>query len=210
MTEVIMVMTRSSWTPNVGWVKRESFEVVKVGGQHACQLRRVWLKMLADAPGAFPEPLDEAMAMTDRQWTQRAKAFERSGTVAMAAQTPDGRFVCFAAGYLDHEDEERVGQLSYWYPGDAAAASARVPSMLMAHMVLWMQERQVNDVYVALREDQDRTLAQLADMGFAPTGARRGSIDPEYDEVELVCHLWNPLFVEALYASMSADGPMIR
>lgn len=178
-------------------------ECVEMGPADAEQLRRIWLDMLACAPGVFFEPLDEALDMTREQWAERAAVLSGRYAAVIGVRRPDGRIIAFVAGYLDQEGEEIIGQISFLYseladPGDSWEAVVTAMSALCR----WFEEREAATVYIAVREDQpfgDRTLRSL---GFEATGARRPSeLDPEKDEVEYVFHAWDPLRSSLLHSA---------
>ena len=169
-------------------VRQMDFQLVTVGPSHSERLRSIWLDMLADSPGVYHERLDEALSMHPEEWRERAGRLSTRSATAIAAER-DGAFIGFASGYLDRDGTEVEGQLSFFHvAASAGEARAEIASALLDALASWLAERGVTRLFAGVREDRVATLGRLLGLGFVPTGTRRPSdLDPDYDEVELVC-----------------------
>lgn len=191
----------------MGRVRQLDIKFVAVGPSEAEQLRRVWLDMLAEAPGVYAETLDEALACGDADWVARAREFTRWGTAAFAAVDSHGRFVGFVSGYVDREGEERLGQVAFLHVvREPGAPTGDVAAALIARLSEWMRDHWVSNMFMSVREES-RCADLLRNAGFVETGARRvDTLDEEFDEIEFVCPLWDPLSVEAMRSTVFALG----
>lgn len=192
-------------------VRQLEIELVTMGPGHAEKLRGIWLEMLAGAPGVFYERLDEAMALGADDWRVRALNFTSRTSTAIAAQR-NGAFVGLISGYVDSAGADLEGHISHFHVVGPRAGGlptrGQVASVLLEGLAEWMVARNVNELFIGVREDQVSTLDQLLGLGFVPTGARRvNEIDGDYEEVELVCMLSGLAYDNVLHPTSGTRRP---
>jgi ribosomal protein S18 acetylase RimI-like enzyme len=141
-------------------------------------LRRLRLRALADAPGAFASTLEAELGFGDEVWRQRAGGDPAAATFIASAGGAD---IGLARVFAEPDPPGRTHLVSMWVdPGHRRRGVARA---LIDRAVAWASDRQAREVvlWVADRNAAARRLYQ--GMGFRPTGERQPlPSDPDVSE----------------------------
>jgi ribosomal protein S18 acetylase RimI-like enzyme len=131
-------------------------------------LRRLRLRALADAPGAFASTLDAELAFADDVWRRRAGEDPAAATLIASDGGDD---IGLARIFAEPDPPGRAHLVSMWVdPGHRRRGVARA---LIDRAIGWAAERHADEVilWVADRNAAARRLYEQ--IGFRPTGERQ-------------------------------------
>lgn len=141
-------------------------------------LRKVHLRMLADAPDAFSETLAEAQARSAAQWDARAERFgKETDAVAFVAIEAD-EAVGFVAGFvgrfrgkaMEWDVTDTVTLARAWV---ASAVRQQGVGRAMAESVKnWAVARGAAVLETQVTENNEAAICFYASLGFTDTGRR--------------------------------------
>jgi ribosomal protein S18 acetylase RimI-like enzyme len=143
-------------------------ETRRAGAGDWAALRRLRLRALADAPGAFASTLAAEVGFPEGVWRERAEGGPGSATfIAREGGVDVGLVTVFA----EPEAPGRMHLVSMWVdPGHRRRGVARA---LVAEVVRWAGERRAREVILWVT-DQNTTARRLYErLGFRPTGDRQ-------------------------------------
>ncbi|SHM98356.1 Protein N-acetyltransferase, RimJ/RimL family [Cryptosporangium aurantiacum] len=154
------------------------------------ELRRLRLEALKDSPLAFVEQYDDALALPDDAWQERAQSTAAGTSGArFVATDPSGRFVGMAGIFretdiLDHVSAMLVGvYVTPTYRGRSLGTAAAVTRAA----VNWaLAEVAPDRIRLFVLDVNDRAKAFYRRVGFIQTGnTMRYPPDPSYLELEM-------------------------
>jgi DNA-binding transcriptional MerR regulator/GNAT superfamily N-acetyltransferase len=130
--------------------------------------RRLRLRALADAPGAFASTLDAELALPAEVWRQRAEGGPGSATF-IARQ--DGVDVGLAGVFTEPDPPGRVHLVSMWVdPGHRRQGVARA---LIGRAIGWAAERRASELVLWVADQNPGARRLYERLGFRPTGDRQ-------------------------------------
>jgi ribosomal protein S18 acetylase RimI-like enzyme len=151
-----------------GQDRLHGMEVRQIGAADWEALRRLRLRALADAPGAFASTLEAELAFGDDIWRQRAGKDPAAATF-IASESGDD--IGLARIFAEPDPPGRTHLVSMWVdPGHRRRGVARA---LIDRAIGWATEYQAEEVilWVADQNAAARRLYERA--GFRPTGERQ-------------------------------------
>lgn len=150
-------------------------------------VRELRLEMLADAPLAFIQRLDDAQRQPMRHWAELLARFTASEVRVMFVAEADDRWVGQAGGYLD---EAGLAHLVSVYVTPAYRGSGLVGEL--ADRVLgWARAQGCTEIRLELARENGRAMAVYRRMGFRPTG--RSKPHPLYPQDSVEVEMSRPL-----------------
>ncbi|EXG79473.1 acetyltransferase, ribosomal protein N-acetylase [Cryptosporangium arvum DSM 44712] len=144
------------------------------------EFRRLRLEALKDSPLAFVEQYDDALALPDDAWQERAAATDRATFVAVDA---DDRLVGMA-GIFGEEAASAMLVGVYVTPAQRGGGAA---AAVIGAAVEWARaELAVDQVRLFVLDVNERAKSFYRRLGFAETGGTmRYPPDPSYLELEM-------------------------
>lgn len=148
------------------------------------RLRALRIEALADAPVAFVERLEDALAAPAHSWVERlARGVEGGDSFLCAAADATGAWGAMAGGFLDDEGEA-------WLFGVYVTPALRGTGLvddLVAAVAGWTVGRGCPTLHLEVAETNTRAVRAYRRLGFRPTGApgRPHPLYPEVTEVVL-------------------------
>jgi ribosomal protein S18 acetylase RimI-like enzyme len=131
-------------------------------------LRRLRLRALADAPGAFASTLAAELGFSDDVWRQRA-GDDRAAATFVAGE--GGADIGLARIFAEAEPPGRTHLVSMWVdPGHRRRGVARA---LIDRAVQWAAERHAEEVILWVADGNAAARRLYEGMGFRPTGERQ-------------------------------------
>lgn len=148
-------------------------------------LRRLRLRALADAPGAFASTLEAELAFGDDVWRQRAGDDPGSATFIAS---DDGADIGLARIFAEPDPPGRTHLVSMWVdPGHRRRGVARA---LIDRAVRWATERHADEVILWVADQNAAARRLYGQIGFRPTGQRQPlPSDPAQGESLMRLHL---------------------
>jgi ribosomal protein S18 acetylase RimI-like enzyme len=143
-------------------------EVRQTGVADWAALRRLRLRALADAPGAFASTLESELAFGDHVWRQRAGDAPAAATFVASEGGAD---IGLARIFAEADPPGRTHLVSMWV--DAGHRRRGVARALIDRAIGWATEHRAQEVilWVADQNAAARRLYERA--GFRPTGERQ-------------------------------------
>jgi ribosomal protein S18 acetylase RimI-like enzyme len=143
-------------------------EVRQTGAGDWAALRRLRLRALADAPGAYASTLEAELAFTDDVWRRRAGEDPAAATFIASEGGAD---IGLARIFAEADPPGRAHLVSMWVdPGHRRRGVARA---LISQAVGWATEHQADEVILWVA-DQNAAARRLYErLGFRPTGERQ-------------------------------------
>ncbi|GAA3386603.1 GNAT family N-acetyltransferase [Cryptosporangium minutisporangium] len=169
-----------------------TYQVRRIRPDDWLELRRLRLEALKDSPLAFVEQYDDAIALPDSAWQERARstATGREGARFVAAD-PAGQLVATAGVFrepeiLDHTSAMLVGvYVTPAYRGPERRTAAAVTDAAVEWARTELRADRIRLFVLAINE---RAKSFYRRAGFAETGeTMRYPPDPSYLELEMAC-----------------------
>ena len=131
-------------------------------------LRRLRLRALADAPGAFASTLEAELAFPDEVWRRRAGEDPAAATFVASEAGAD---VGLARVFAEPDPPGRTHLVSMWVdPGHRRRGVARA---LIDLAIRWAGEHQAEEVVLWVADENAGARRLYEGMGFRPTGERQ-------------------------------------
>ena len=131
-------------------------------------LRRLRLRALADAPGAFASTLEAELAFGDDVWRRRAGDDPAAATFVASDGGDD---IGLARIFAEPDPPGRTHLVSMWV--DAGHRRRGVARALIDRAIRWASERHAHEVVLWVA-DQNAAARRLYERtGFRPTGQRQ-------------------------------------
>jgi GNAT superfamily N-acetyltransferase len=148
-------------------------------------LRALRLEALADTPLAFCERLDDARALADGAWQDRAARGAVGGDSLQLLALDGGGAVGTAKVFVD----DGGAWLAAVYVAPAARGAGLL-ARLVEPCAAWAREQGQDRLLLEVHEDNPRARAAYARLGFAETGRSRPyPLDPSGRELEMALAL---------------------
>lgn len=152
------------------------------------KLRDLRLEMLADTPIAFEERLETAERRSESEWRMRASRGSTVGSMTLAAELSDGRWVGTMGAYVPPGGTLPYLVAVYVAPSHRGR-DAGVADALLAAIEEWSRQR-ADTLVLEVHESNDRARAYYARHGFTETGRTRPyPFDTSRSELEMVKRL---------------------
>ena len=143
-------------------------EVRQTGSADWAALRRLRLRALADAPGAFASTLEAELAFPDDVWRQRAGD---DLTAASFIAGEGGADIGLARIFAQADPPGRAHLVSMWVdPGHRRRGVARA---LIGRAVRWAAEHRAEEVILWVADENAAARRLYEGIGFRPTGERQ-------------------------------------
>ena len=141
-------------------------------------LRRLRLRALADAPGAFASTLEAELAFPDDVWRQRAGDDPAAATF-IASEAGDD--IGLARIFAEPDPHGRTHLVSMWVDGGHRRRG--VARALIDRAVRWAAERHAHEVILWVADENATARRLYEQVGFRPTGRRQPlPSDPDKSE----------------------------
>jgi ribosomal protein S18 acetylase RimI-like enzyme len=131
-------------------------------------LRRLRLRALADAPGAFASTLEAELALADDVWRQRAGDDPAAATFIAS---DGGHDIGLARIFAEPDPPGRTHLVSMWV--DAGHRRRGVARALIDRAVQWATERNAHEVILWVADHNAAARRLYEQVGFRPTGERQ-------------------------------------
>jgi len=131
-------------------------------------LRRLRLRALADAPGAFASTLEAELAFGDDVWRQRA-GDDRAAATFIASD--GGADIGLARVFAEPDPPGRAHLVSMWV--DAGHRRRGVARVLIDRAIRWATERNADEVVLWVADQNAAARRLYEQFGFRPTGQRQ-------------------------------------
>src|SRR5215218_1219675 len=143
-------------------------DVRQTGAADWAALRRLRLRALADAPGAFASTLEAEQTFPDDIWRQRA-GDDPSAATFIAGE--DGSDIGLARIFAEPDPPGRTHLVSMWVdPGHRRRGVARA---LIDRAVRWATEHRADEVILWVADHNAPARRLYEGIGFRPTGDRQ-------------------------------------
>lgn len=153
-------------------MERNGIEFVDVSEEGWRQLRGVWLDLVGSISADDLESLDDALALTETAWRQRARSLTDIDCFAQAAVDERGRWRGFVSGYLDELAVDRNVFVTHVH---ALKGDLEIEALLLDRVTHWACIQVADAVIIGIREDRIELMRRFEDHGFRRTGVRRRS-----------------------------------
>jgi GNAT superfamily N-acetyltransferase len=155
-------------------------EVQRVQAAEWQELRKLRLRALADAPGAFASTLAREAAFPDDVWRQRAQGGPASANfIARAGGVGVGM-----AAVVAESDPGRLQLVGMWV--DPRHRRRGVAQALIGQAVRWSRDHQARELIAWVAENNSAARRLYARSGLRPAGARQPlPSNPAVDELLL-------------------------
>ena len=131
-------------------------------------LRRLRLRALADAPGAFASTLEAELAFDDDVWRQRA-GDDLAAATFIASEAGDD--IGLARAFAEPDPPGRIHLVSMWV--DAGHRRRGVARALIERAVGWAAEHDGREVVLWVADQNAAARRLYEEVGFRPTGQRQ-------------------------------------
>jgi len=157
-------------------------------------LRELHLRMYADSPDAFSEPLATAQAMTAEQWDARARQLagptQAAAFVAMARPEPIGFIAGFLGRWRDgamHWDtRDTVTLAKAWV--DPRHRRYGIGRALAEAVKAWAVEQGASTLETQVTETNEPAIRFYAALGFADTARREPLLSNATLQIRFLSH----------------------
>jgi len=143
-------------------------EVRRTGADDWAALRRLRLRALADAPGAFASTLEAELAFPDDVWRQRAGDDSAAATFIASHGGDD---VGLARIFAEPDPSSRAHLVSMWV--DPAHRRRGLALALIDRAMGWAAERHADEVILWVADQNAAARRLYEQIGFRPTGERQ-------------------------------------
>ncbi|MFF8772266.1 GNAT family N-acetyltransferase [Kitasatospora sp. NPDC015120] len=167
-----------------------TYRIERIGLEDWERLREVRLAQLLDAPKAFLETYETALAHDDAEWKDRVRRVNEPGSVGLVAVTgTPGEWVGTMVGLTPAPGT--VLLLGVWVAPEHRGRGRGVTDALLDAVLAWARdEAGAQHVVLTVHEDNARAIAYYQRRGFAFTGGEKPyPLDPAARELEMVLPL---------------------
>jgi GNAT superfamily N-acetyltransferase len=147
-------------------------EIRRLRAHEAGRLRDIRLRALRDAPGAFAETYESAVAEPPSYWQAFADGSEAADDkVNFVAEGDDGGWLGLGAAFLYEDDPAAAGFVAMWV--DPSARGQGVGRGLLDALAAWARSRGATTAVIWHTEGNAAAEHLYRAWGFDPTGTRR-------------------------------------
>ncbi|MFF2348728.1 GNAT family N-acetyltransferase [Kitasatospora sp. NPDC058115] len=167
-----------------------TYRIERIGLEDWERLREVRLAQLLDAPDAFLETHEMALAHDDAEWKDRARRVNDPGSVGLVAVTgTPGEWVGTMVGFTPAPGTALL--LGVWVAPEHRGRGRGVTDALLDAVLDWARdEAGAQRVVLTVHEGNARAIAYYRRRGFAFTGGEKPyALDPAARELEMVLPL---------------------
>lgn len=154
------------------------------------QLRGAWLDMTATQTGDDVGSIEDAVAVSESGWRERARALTGIDCFAEAlvsAADSSRPWLGFVSGYFDDLAADRNAFVTHMH---AMHGDVETEALLLDRVAQWAGLFAADALVVGIPEDRIDLLVRYEDHGFRRSGVRRRcDLDPQRYEVELAFDL---------------------
>ena len=163
------------------------------------RVRDLRLRALRDTPIAFLESVDDALALPEEVWRERARRNEQPDTVVLVARDEDagwiGTMTAVASDtgpwYLDRPSERAGERRAYlvgvWIDPAFRGREAGVTDQLLAAIAAWVRDdRGLARLHLHVSDENPRARRYYERRGFTATGVLDRIAGRDDTQVELV------------------------
>ncbi len=159
------------------------FGFVDVSEEDWRQLRGVWLDLVGSISADDLESHEDALALTEAAWRERARSLTDIDCFAQAVIDERGRWRGFVSGYLDELAVDRNVFVTHVH---ALKGDVEIEALLLDRLAQWACIQVADAVIIGIPEGRIDLIRRFEDHGFRRTGVRRRSeLDSGAVEVEL-------------------------
>jgi ribosomal protein S18 acetylase RimI-like enzyme len=143
-------------------------EVRQTGADDWAAVRRLRLRALADAPGAFASTLAAELAFPDDVWRQRAGD---DPSAASFVATDGGADIGLAKIFAEPDPPGRAHLVAMWV--DPGHRRQGVAQALIDRAIGWAAEHHTHEVVLWVADENAAARRLYEGLGFRPTGERQ-------------------------------------
>jgi ribosomal protein S18 acetylase RimI-like enzyme len=139
----------------------------RVTAQNLEVFKRVRLRALAEAPGAFGSTYAREAQFTDEEWRARVARWDGESGVGYLALN-DGEACGIAGAFLDQKDPAQALLVSMW--SDTAQRQQGVGRLLVDAVADWARRRGARSMRLTVVSNNEGAIRFYERLGFAKTG----------------------------------------
>ena len=169
------------------------YRIDRVRPEDGGRLRAIRLRMLQDAPTAYLETYQEALAQTPEQWQQRAaRRCGPGNTGRVAVDESTGEWVGAMSAYVQQDGPASFARLvGVWVHPGHRSSRVGVTDRLLDAVVAWARdEAGVERLLLEVHEANARAMGFYRRRGFVLTGRSVPYLlDPSANDLEMELRL---------------------
>jgi len=132
--------------------------------------RELRLQALADAPTAFRETYEEALAKPQEDWAQAVRDLTQNAAQIQLLAAEAGDVVGMIAGLSDRQNPNTTWVASLWVQPDHRGKG--IASALLHHLLQWAADQQKPLLRLRVTENNEAAIALYHRAGFQEDGGR--------------------------------------